>query len=1690
VIVTDDLANPVEGVEVTVTVQGGELDDGTATRSTGADGTAAFNDLVINTSGSYSLEFNAIGATDNAVSDPFDVVAAAAAQSAILSGNNQIGTVSIQLPDALLIRVSDSFGNPVSGHDVTFAIDQVPVGASGQSLSVANAVTDAAGEASTLLTLGNRTGTYTVNANAGAAGTNGFTATAQPAAADNFVFGTVSSPQTAGQVFSITITAEDEFGNRATGYAGTAALSTTAGTITPSSATFGSGQATLNVSVSDAGTGQSISATDNAITGTSNTFDVQTGGVDADLSGVTADPLTQTAGVSSEVTVVLRDGSGNAVSGLNDADFGIALSSTDAVAGTIAETGTPGTYAFTVTDTVAETVTVTVTASGVTLSDVPSITFEPDVASQLNQDSGNGQTGTVTQSLADPFTVQLLDQFNNPVPGVSVNFAITTVPTDANGQALSVASPLTDQNGTASTILTLGDRPGTYTLEATSGALGPVTFTATAEIGEATLMSVTQQPTQTTAGAAITPAPAVEVTDDADNPVEGINVTVSLNGASFTTGSTASALTDASGIAAFANLVTEAAGTGYTLTFNADAPGVSDVQSNSFDVVAASADPANTTADVPAGTAGNPTTITITVEDEFNNPVSGEAGNLSVTVTGDNNATPSVSETGTSGVYTASYTPTIAGLDEIEITLNGAPIVDSPFESTVTTSDISAVNSAVAANPLTLQAGNSSTVTVQLRDGSNNPIGGETDFVVTASGDATAGTVTETATTGTYEFSVSNNTAETVNVTVNAGGVLLQDQPDITFTAADPDLMLITTEPGASIAGDPIAGPPAVRITDEFSNPVPGAGVTVTEQGGTTFVAGSTLSVNTNADGFAIFDNIAIGPVGSYNLVFSSTGVTNRTSNAFTISAGEPDASQSSAVVPGGTAGAATGITITVQDAFGNRVEGVSADLAASVTTGPNSGAIFAAISDDGNGIYTTSYTPTGAGTDQIAITVSGTGIQGSPLSSTVSAAAADPAATTATVPAGTAGEGTTITVNVEDAFSNSVEGVAADLVATVSAGPNTGASVSAFSDNGGGSYTATYTPVNAGDDEITITLGGVGISNSPVTSTVNAGAADAAQSSIGANPATGLTADGTDTSTLTITARDASDNLLEGVDVFFAITSGTGGALSAGPWTTDVNGEATATLTSTDANTITVTGYLGTDATGEVVGTADVDFEAGVPASVSASTVQGSAAADGSDTLEFLVTVEDANANPVSGVSVIASDDGTDITYPSGSALNTDAVGQVTFTAVSSTVQPDITFTFTEQVNNNNTTATGSFTDASGFTVADPGGQTAGTGFNLDISNASGIDGELLDGSINVTVNSDIGGEVHNQAVTFTAGAASVPVTLTTADDHILTVDVAGVTANETVSVSVTAASASSMAMEVQPSLTTAGIAISPAPSVRVQDPFNNPVSGVNVTAILSSNDFTGTSTVAAATDANGIAEFTNLVIETAATEYSITFDADAEGVADIGSGLFDVTAASASNLFDTITSTQTAGTPFSITLNALDDFGNTDSTFSATVDLATTAGTIDPVTAAFTSGTATLDVTVTQSGTGHTITADDEASGITGTSNTFDVDPGDVDATGSSVTATSPHTADGTDASTVTIVLQDENGNAITGLENADFTVDLSSVTATAGTVSESGTPGTYTVSVTNTELESVTVTITVGIVTLDDTPGITYQ
>ncbi|MBU1778726.1 hypothetical protein KJ992_03675, partial [Patescibacteria group bacterium] len=57
--------------------------------------------------------------------------------------------------------------------------------------------------------------------------------TVEPAALDHFVFNTISTPQTAGDAFEITVTAYDEFDNIKTNYTGTSTLSDTTGTISP-----------------------------------------------------------------------------------------------------------------------------------------------------------------------------------------------------------------------------------------------------------------------------------------------------------------------------------------------------------------------------------------------------------------------------------------------------------------------------------------------------------------------------------------------------------------------------------------------------------------------------------------------------------------------------------------------------------------------------------------------------------------------------------------------------------------------------------------------------------------------------------------------------------------------------------------------------------------------------------------------------------------------------------------------------------------------------------------------------------------------------------------------------------------------------------------------------------------------------------------------------------------------------------------------------------------------------------------------------------------------------------------------------------------------------------------------------------------------------------------------------------------
>jgi len=121
----------------------------------------------------------------------FTVVAGAAATLTLTSGNNQSALGLATLANPFVVTVTDANSNVVSGTGVTFAIATVPGNATGQSLSLTNAVTGTNGQASSTLILGNNFGPYMVTATA--TGLNGSPVTFTGNATANLAISSVNN---------------------------------------------------------------------------------------------------------------------------------------------------------------------------------------------------------------------------------------------------------------------------------------------------------------------------------------------------------------------------------------------------------------------------------------------------------------------------------------------------------------------------------------------------------------------------------------------------------------------------------------------------------------------------------------------------------------------------------------------------------------------------------------------------------------------------------------------------------------------------------------------------------------------------------------------------------------------------------------------------------------------------------------------------------------------------------------------------------------------------------------------------------------------------------------------------------------------------------------------------------------------------------------------------------------------------------------------------------------------------------------------------------------------------------------------------------------------------------------------------------------------------------------------------------
>jgi adhesin/invasin len=506
----------------------------------------------------------------------------------------------------------------------------------------------------------------------------------------------------------------------------------------------------------------------------------------------------------------------------------------------------------------------------------------PANAAQSTATVPNGTAGSPT-----PIAVQAKDQYgNNRTTGGSV--VVVTV------SGTNSASPAVTDNGNGTysasyTPAAAGSDQVAITLGGTAISGSPYTSTVAAA-GTATTIALNAGNDQSTiVNTAVHIAPSVKVTDASNQPVEGVAVTfaVTLGGGSVT--GNAAPTTDGNGIATVGGwtLGTVAGSSNNTLTATSAGLSGSPVTFTAS-ATPGSADAGHSTATVPNGTVGSPTTIAVQAKDQYSNNLTTGGATVVVTVSGANSASPTVTDNA-NGTYSASYTPSAAGTDQVAITLSGTAISGSPYTSTVaggtpTTMTLNAGNNQSA----TVNTAVSTAPSVLVTDASSQPVAGvAVTFAVTLGGGSITGASQTTnalgiATVGSWTLGTKSGTNK---LTATSAG--LTGSP-VTFTATGtagaPTAIAISAGDGQTAsAGTAVTIRPAVNVTDAFNNVVPGVAVTFAVASGGGSVTGA--SKTTGSGGVATVGSWTLGPAPGSNTLRATASPTGISGNPVTFTA-------------------------------------------------------------------------------------------------------------------------------------------------------------------------------------------------------------------------------------------------------------------------------------------------------------------------------------------------------------------------------------------------------------------------------------------------------------------------------------------------------------------------------------------------------------------------------------------------------------------------------------------------------------------------------------------------------------------------------------------------------------------------------------------------------------------------------------
>src|SRR5881396_3035490 len=1376
---------------------------------------------------------------------------------------------------------------------------------------------------------------------------------------------------------------------------------------------------------------------------TSAAFDVVPG--PATQLEFTVEPTTVTAGapLAPPLQVTAVDPEGNSVPGFTG-NVTVAFGGTSGAGATLGGTTTVAAVNGVATFgdlTVSKTGTgYWLTGSSTGLARAASDAFEvtAGAATQLVFGTQPGTT-VADHNITPAVKVRALDALGNLVPSFTGNVSIATG-TNPGGATLSGTTPVAAIGGVATFYdLSLNKTATGYTLTASGSGFAPVT-SAPFDItpGAATQLAFTAQPTNTVAGAIISPAVQVTALDPAGNAVPGFTGSVTVAFGNNPGGSTLSGtttVTAVNGVASFGDLSANKTGTGYWL--RATATGLSTATSSVFAINPGAAiqlvfgqQPGTTVANrliTPA--------VKVRALDAFGNLATGFTDAVGIAL-GNNpggatlsGTTPVAAVAGVASFFDLSLNRTGTGYTLTASANAFAPVFSTAFDITPGT----ATQLAFTVQPSTTAAGVTISPAVQVTalDPAGNPVPGFTGNVSVVlgnnpGGSTLGGTTTMATVNGVASFSTLtlDKTGTGYWLTATATGLSTATSSVFGITPGTATQLAFSQQPGTTVANRLITPAVKVRALDALGNLVTSFAGNVTVALGSN-PGGATLSGTTPvtaAGGVATFFDLSLNKTGTgYTLTASASGFTTITSSAFDITPGT--ATQLAFTVQPSTTVAGAAISPTVQvtalDPAGNPVPGFAGSVTIALGNNPggstlggttnvaavNGVASFSTLTLDKTG---TSYWLTATATGLNTATSSVFSI--TPGTATQLAFSQQPVTTVANrliTPA--------VKVRALDAFGNLATGFSGSVAVALGANPG-GATLSGTTAVAAVSGVATFFDLSLNKTGAGYTLTASSTGFAPVTSSAFDITPGTATQLAFAQQPSATVAGATISPAVQVTALDAAGNPVPSFtgSVTVVLGNNPGGSTLGG--TTNVaavNGVAsfsTLTLDKTGTSywlTATATGL--NTATSSVFsitpGTAtQLAFSQQPVTTVANRLITPAVKVRALDALGNLATSFAGNVSvalgsnpggatlggttPVTAVSGVATF--FDLSLNKAGTAYTLTASASGFTTVTSTPFDIISGTASQLV----------FTQQPSITVA---GAAISPAVQVTALDPAGNPVPGFTGSVTIALGNNPGGSTLGGTTTLAAvnGVASFA-TLTldkTGTGYWLTATATGLSTATSSAFTITAGAATQLVFGTEPGTTVANRVIAPAVKVRVLDALGNLVPSFtgSVTIALGSNSggatLSGTTPVSAA---GGVATFFDLSLNKTGTGYTLT--ASATGFTPVTSTAFDIIPGTATQLAFTVQpATTVAGAAISpaVQVTALDPAGNLVPGFTGSVTItlgnnpggSTLGGT---TTVAAVNGVASFStLTLDKTGTGYWLTA--TATGLnTATSSAFTITAG----------------------------------------------------------------------------------------------------